>query len=191
MNLVNHFLIAMPSMVDPNFSKTLTYICEHNANGALGIIVNRPIDMDMANLFERVAIQLKEENDNGLIASPFAGMPIYFGGPVQINRGFVLHRPAGVWQATLKVTPEIALTSSRDILLSMGESGEPANAIITLGHAGWAAGQLEWELGQNTWLTVNADPKIIFDLPPEERFQAAIRLLGFDLAHLSSVAGHA
>jgi len=187
MNLVNHFLIAMPSMADQNFSRTLTYICEHNANGALGIIVNRPIDMDIANLFERVAIRLGEEAN----VSPFAGMPIYFGGPVQINRGFVLHRPAGVWQSTLKVTDEIALTSSRDVLLSMGESGEPAKAIITLGYAGWAAGQLEWELSQNTWLTVDADPKIIFDLPPAERFPAAVRLLGFDLANLSAVAGHA
>lgn len=176
-------------MADQNFSRTLTYICEHNANGALGIIVNRPIDMDIANLFERVAIRLKE--GEGEATSPFAGMPIYFGGPVQINRGFVLHRPAGVWQSTLKVTDEIALTSSRDVLLSMGESGEPSKAIITLGYAGWAAGQLEWELSQNTWLTVNADPRIIFDLPPEERFPAATRLLGFDLANLSSVAGHA
>ncbi|MDP2809385.1 MAG: YqgE/AlgH family protein [Rhodocyclaceae bacterium] len=177
----------MPAMADPNFSRTLTYVCEHNADGALGVIVNRPIDMNLAGLFERVDIQLRP----GAPGSLLSDMPVYFGGPVQTDRGFVLHRPAGGWQSTLKVTDEIGLTSSRDILQSMGTSGEPNEVLITLGYAGWMAGQIEWELSQNAWLTVGADPHIMFDLPPEERLPAAMRLLGVDFANLSDVAGHA
>ena len=186
-SLANHFLIAMPAMADPNFSRTLTYVCEHNADGALGIIVNRPIDMNLAGLFERVDIRMQP----GVPKSLLSGMPVYFGGPVQIDRGFVLHRPAGGWQSTLKVTDEIGLTSSRDILQSMGESGKPDEVLITLGYAGWTAGQIEWELSQNAWLTVDADPQIMFELPPEERLPAAMQLLGVDFANLSDIAGHA
>lgn len=184
-NLTHHFLIAMPAMADPNFSRTLTYICEHNAEGALGIVVNRPSDMDLMTLFERVDISL----EGG--AQTFAGMPVYAGGPVQTDRGFVLHRPAGDWQSTLRVTDEIGLTSSRDILQAMNESGQPAEVLVTLGYAGWSAGQLEWELAQNAWLTVAADPRILFDVPPEARLPAAMQLLGVDFASLSEVAGHA
>ena len=184
-NLTHHFLIAMPAMADPNFSRTLTYICEHNADGALGIVVNRPTDMDLGTLFERVQIALEPGGQ------PFAALPVYFGGPVQTDRGFVLHRPTGSWQSTLQVRDGIALTSSRDILLAMGESGEPAEVLVTLGYAGWSAGQLEWELSQNAWLTVAADPRILFALPPEERLPAAMQLLGVDFASLSDVAGHA
>lgn len=186
-SLAQHFLIAMPAMADPNFSRTLTYICEHNAEGALGIIVNRPIDMNLADLFERVSIEL----DEGEPRERFSGLPVYFGGPVQTDRGFVLHRPAGQWQSSLRVSDELALTSSRDILQAMGSTGEPAEAIVTLGYAGWTAGQLEWELAQNAWLTVEADPTIIFGLPAEERLPAAMQLLGVDFANLSEVAGHA
>jgi putative transcriptional regulator len=184
-NLTHHFLIAMPAMADPNFSRTLTYICEHNAEGALGIVVNRPIDMDLATLFERVDIRLEPPGQG------FGAMPVYFGGPVQTDRGFVLHRPTGAWQSTIKVGDGIALTSSRDILQSMSESGEPGEVLVTLGYAGWSAGQLEWELSQNAWLTVAADPRILFDLPAEERLPAAMQLLGVDFASLSEVAGHA
>jgi len=182
-NLTHHFLIAMPAMVDPNFARTLTYICEHNEQGALGIVVNRPLDMTLETLFERIDIPLE--------AMRFAALPVMFGGPVQTDRGFVLHRPLGQWQATLPVRDELGLTSSRDILQSVGSAGEPEEFIVTLGYAGWAAGQLEYELGQNAWLTVAADPRIIFDLSPEERLPAAMQLLGFDLANLSDVAGHA
>ena len=186
-SLAHHFLIAMPAMADANFSRTLTYICEHNAEGALGIIVNRPIDMNLAALFERVDIPLEDEG----VAGRFASLPVYFGGPVQTDRGFVLHRPAGQWQSTLAVGGEVGLTSSRDILQSMGAEGKPAEVIVTLGYAGWSAGQLEWEISQNAWLTVPADPHILFDLPPEERLPAAMQLLGVDFANLSEVAGHA
>ncbi|MBL8488621.1 MAG: YqgE/AlgH family protein [Rhodocyclaceae bacterium] len=186
-NLTHHFLIAMPAMTDPNFARTLTYLCEHNDQGALGIIVNRPIDMDLDTLFEKVSIPIEEAGT----AARFGDLPVYFGGPVQTDRGFVLHRPLGQWQSTLKVHEDIGLTSSRDILQSMASAGEPREILITLGYAGWSAGQLEWEISQNAWLTVEADPGIIFGLPPEERLPAAMQLLGVDFANLSEVAGHA
>ena len=186
-NLTHHFLIAMPAMTDPNFAKTLTYICEHNDQGALGIIINRPIDMNLAGLFERVNIDLEDDR----AVSNYSNMPVYYGGPVQTDRGFVLHRPLGQWQSTLKVKDELGLTSSRDILQSMATEAEPHEVLITLGYAGWSAGQLEWELSQNAWLTVEADPEIIFNLPPEERLVAAMQSLGVDFANLSDVAGHA
>jgi putative transcriptional regulator len=186
-SLVNQFLIAMPAMTDPNFSRTLTYICEHNAEGALGIIVNRPIDMSLAGLFERVNIPLEAE----VAKTELADLPVYFGGPVQTDRGFVLHRPKGQWHSTLTVTEEIGLTSSRDILQAISETGTPNEVVISLGYAGWSAGQIEWELAQNAWLTVPADPAIIFGMPPEERLPAAMQLLGVDFANLSEVAGHA
>ena len=185
--LVNHFLIAMPAMDDPNFSRTLTYVCEHNADGAMGIIVNRPFGMSVGDLFGRVGIPLTE----GEPEQRFAGLPVYSGGPVQTDRGFVLHRKTQPWQSSLKVTDDIALTSSRDILQAMGSTGEPKEALISLGYAGWTAGQLEWELAQNTWLTVEADEHILFGLPTEERLAAAMQRLGVDFANLSEVAGHA
>jgi putative transcriptional regulator len=186
-SLTHHFLIAMPAMADPNFSRTLTYICEHNAEGALGIIVNRPMDMSLATLFERVSIPLEADK----AAGQFAEKPVFFGGPVQTDRGFVLHRPSGDWQSTLKVADDIALTSSRDILQTMSETGEPHDVLVTLGYSGWAAGQLEWELSQNAWLTVVAEPQIIFGMAPDDRLPAAMKLLGVDFANLSDVAGHA
>ena len=186
-SLANHFLIAMPAMTDPNFARTLTYLCEHNAEGALGIIINKPLEIDLGALFERVSVPLTQ----GESQAKYRNLPVYFGGPVQTDRGFVLHRPVGEWQSTLQVTSELGLTSSRDILQSMSDEGKPDDVLVSLGYAGWAAGQLEWELSQNAWLTVAAHPDIIFDLPPEERLPAAMQLLGVDFARLSDVAGHA
>ncbi len=185
-SLTHHFLIAMPAMADPSFSRSLAYICEHNEQGALGIIINRPLDMALATLFERVNIPLE-----GHAAAELGALPVYFGGPVQTDRGFVLHRPMGHWQSTLEVHEDIGLSSSRDILESMGATGEPADILVTLGYAGWSAGQLEWELTQNAWLTVAADAHILFGLPPEERLAAAMQILGVDYTNLSEVAGHA
>jgi putative transcriptional regulator len=185
--LANHFLIAMPALTDSTFSRTLTYICEHNAEGAIGIIVNRPTEMTLSSLFERVDIELEP----GEPEQRFGALPVYFGGPVQTDRGFVLHRPGGSWQSTLLVNPEMALTSSRDILQMMGKAGQPADVLVSLGYAGWTAGQLEWELAQNSWLTVEAEPDVIFGLPAEERLPAAMQLLGVSFANLSDVAGHA
>ncbi|MDR1063365.1 MAG: YqgE/AlgH family protein [Azoarcus sp.] len=182
-NLTHHFLIAMPHMADPHFARTLTYIAEHNDQGALGLIVNRPIDMTLGTLFERVELRLD--------VAGFNAQPVYFGGPVQTDRGFVLHRPTGDWHSTLKVNDEIGLTSSRDILQAIGSRGEPREVLVSLGFAAWTAGQLEQELVDNAWLTVPADMSIIFDLPSEERLTAALHKLGIDLTQLSVVAGHA
>jgi len=182
-NLTDNFLIAMPALEDPYFSNALVYICEHNENGALGIIVNRPIDMSLAGLFEKIDITLDAEN--------LANLPVYFGGPVQLDRGFVLHRPVGQWQSTLAVNSEVGLTSSRDVLAAVGKEGLPAEIIVTLGYAGWEAGQLENELSQNSWLTVPAKASILFEMPPEERLPAAMQNLGVSFTQLSDVAGHA
>ena len=182
-NLTDNFLIAMPSLEDPYFAQALVYICEHTENGALGIIVNRPLDMDLAGLFEK--IDIKQENP------VLAKLPVYFGGPVQLDRGFVLHRPIGHWQSTLKVSDEVGLTSSRDVLASVGSAGLPSEIIVSLGYSGWDAGQLEDELAQNSWLTVPAKSSILFDLPPEERLPAAMQKLGISFSQLSDVAGHA
>jgi len=182
-NLTHHFLIAMPNMADPYFSRTLTYICEHNEQGALGIVVNRPIDMTLEALFERLSLKLEGREA--------AGAPIYFGGPVQTDRGFVLHAPAGNWQSTLRVRDRIGLTTSKDILEAVGRGTGPRKLMVTLGYSGWSAGQLEHELSQNAWLTVEARDAIIFDLPAEERLPAAMELLGVDYARLADEAGHA
>src|SRR5512138_508920 len=182
-NLTHHFLIAMPNMADPHFAKSLTYICEHNDQGALGLVVNRPIDMTLQALFERLQLSLRDPARSDA--------PVYFGGPVQTDRGFVLHEPVGSWQSTLPVREAIGLTTSKDILEAVGRGEGPARLLVTLGYAGWSPGQLEHELSQNAWLTVEARDAIIFDLPAEERLAAAMELLGLDYARLQDAAGHA
>ena len=182
-NLTHHFLIAMPSMADPYFAKSLTFICEHNDQGALGLVVNRPIDMTLQALFERLSLRL---GDNGR-----RDAPVYFGGPVQTDRGFVLHEPVGNWQATLPVRQAIGLTTSKDILEAVGRGEGPKRMLVTLGYAGWSPGQLEQELSQNAWLTVEAKDAILFDIPAEERLPKAMELLGLDFARLQDEAGHA
>ena len=185
-DLTHHFLIAMPAMADPYFSKTLIYIAEHNEQGALGLIVNRPIELNLATLLERISIPFPADNSARLSA-----LPVFFGGPVQTDRGFVLHRPVGEWQSTLTVNQEIGLTSSRDILQSVANSPQPIDLLVTLGYSGWGAGQLEHELAQNAWLTVPASTHILFSLPHEERLAAAMDMLGVDFTNLSDAAGHA
>jgi putative transcriptional regulator len=182
-NLTHHFLIAMPAMADPYFSRTLTFICEHNEQGALGLVVNRPIDMTLAALFERLNLDAGPQ--------PLQETPVYFGGPVQTDRGFVLHMPVGEWSSTLQVRSRIGLTTSRDILEAVSHGSGPERLLVTLGYSGWAAGQLEHEIVQNAWLTVEAQDGIIFDLPAEERLPAAMELLGVSYATLSDEAGHA
>ena len=182
-NLTNHFLIAMPSMADPHFSRTLTYICEHNAKGALGIVVNRPIDLTLSGLFQRINVPLEP----GAVGRA----PVYYGGPVQTNHGFVLHQPVGSWGATLAVQDRVGLTTSKDILEAVGKGAGPPKLLVTLGYSGWGAGQLEGELKQNAWLTVEAQDAILFDIPAEKRLNAAMEILGVDYALLSDSAGHA
>ena len=182
-NLTGHFLIAMPAMADPYFARSVTYVCEHNDEGAMGIVINRPIDMKLDDLFSQINLEL---NDQSL-----AGKPVFFGGPVQIERGFVLHQPVGAWQSTIAVSPETGLTTSKDILEASAHGGGPEKMLVTLGYAGWSAGQLEQEMMQNAWLSVPANDSIIFDLPSEEKLSAAMGLLGLDFARLSEEAGHA
>lgn len=182
-DLTHHFLIAMPAMVDPYFARTLTYVCEHNENGALGLVLNKPTDMDLQTLFEQIEVPLR--------VPEHAGRKVYFGGPVQTDRGFVLHQPVGAWQSTLAVRDDIGLTTSKDVLVAVGQGMGPEKFLVTLGYAGWSAGQLEQELAQNAWLTVPASPELIFDLPDGERLEAAMHRLGVDFASLSDVAGHA
>lgn len=173
----------MPGMADDTFSGAVVYLCEHSEKGALGLVINKPIDITLANLFEKVDLSL-EGND-------LAEQPVYFGGPVQTDRGFVLHRPLGSWSSTLKVTSEIGLTTSKDILQAVSVGDGPDNMIMSLGYAGWSAGQLEAEIAQNAWLTVEADPAVMFDLPVETRLEAAMKLIGANFANLMDVAGHA
>lgn len=182
-NLTNHFLIAMPNMADPYFAKSLTYICDHNENGALGIVVNRPIELTLGGLFEQIGLEL---HDDGKV-----DQPVFFGGPVQMDRGFVLHQPLGNWQSTLAMNELFGLTTSKDILVAVGEGRGPDKMLVTLGYAGWEAGQLESEIAQNAWLTVEASSEIIFGMAPELRYDAAIHMLGIDLGNLSGEAGHA
>jgi len=183
MNLTNHFLIAMPAMADPYFAKALTFICEHNDQGALGLVINRPIDLTLKALFEQVELELTNPR--------LTDLPVYFGGPVQTDRGFVLHQPIGEWQSTLVVDGAVGLTTSKDILEALGDGAGPEKVLVTLGYAGWAPGQLEHEISQNGWLTVRAQPNVIFEVPAEERYSAAMQMLGVDFASLSEEAGHA
>lgn len=182
-NLTDHFLIAMPAMTDPYFAKSLTYVCEHTEQGALGVVINKPIEMTLKMLLDQVGIELEAE--------AHAEELVHFGGPVQMDRGFVLHQPVGEWMSTLAVNDSVALTTSKDVLEAVGRGQGPYKLLVSLGYAGWAAGQLEQELAQNAWLTVPASAAIIFDLPWEQRLTAAMQLLGVDLASLADGAGHA
>jgi putative transcriptional regulator len=181
--LTGHLLIAMPNMMDPNFVRTVTYICEHNDKGALGIIINRPLDMDLGEVFE----QLELVDPDPTVAS----QPVLRGGPVQTERGFVLHEATEEWESTLAVTGTVHLTTSQDILAAMAAGNGPRKALMALGYAGWGAGQLEMEMSANAWLSVPASADILFDTPFEERWRRAAQLLGIDLATISSEAGHA
>lgn len=182
-NLTGHFLIAMPAMADPYFAKSVTYVCEHNDQGAMGIVINRPIDMSLNELFQQIDLQADDET--------LGNSTVFFGGPVHIDRGFVLHHPIGHWQSSLVVNDEMALTTSKDILEASAHGRGPEKMLVTLGYAGWAPGQLEQEIAQNAWLTVPAENSVIFDLPSEQKLDAAMHLLGLDFARFADDAGHA
>lgn len=179
----NQFLIAMPALADPNFSHTVTYICEHTPDGALGIVINRALDLDLAVVLEHMKITPSAPN--------IGGHPVFLGGPVQTERGFVLHSPLGEWNSSVRVTDSMAVTTSRDILEAMAEGRGPEKVLVALGYAGWGPGQLEVEMAQNSWLNSPADPTIMFDTPIEKRWEAAAALMGVDLRLLSSSVGHA
>jgi putative transcriptional regulator len=186
LNLANHFLIAMPLMQDPVFGGSVVYVCEHNENGVLGVVINKPTDMTMQVLFERIDLNLE-----GGMRAPIVNEPIMFGGPVQDDRGFVLHTPGAHYSSSLTVTDQIAFTTSIDVLEAVAAGDGPQHLLVSIGYSGWSPGQLEEEIGRNGWLTVSADPRVMFDVPIEERYKAAIQLLGIDPMMLTAEAGHA
>ena len=185
-DLTNQFLIAMPGMADETFAGAVVYLCEHTENGALGLVINKPIDIKLRNLFEKV--ELKLESDE------LAEQPVFFGGPVQTERGFVLHEKGGdsstAYNSTLSIPGGLAMTTSKDVLEAMADGSGPGKVLVTLGYSGWQPGQLEDELGRNGWLNVGADPKVIFDTPIEQRYAQALSLLGVDPRMLSQEVGH-
>ena len=182
-DFTNHFLVAMPGMTDSNFGGAVVFLAEHSAKGALGLVINRPMELDLKSLFERIDLKLE--------IAPLGTSPVYFGGPVQTDRGFVLHQPLGTWNSTVTVGDSLGLTSSKDVLEAVASGLGPSRLLVTLGYAGWGPGQLEDEIGRNAWLTVKADPDVIFETPVAQRLSRAFGLLGIDPAFLSASAGHA
>ena len=188
LDLKHQFLIAMPAMADTNFERSVVYVCDHSDKGALGLVINRPTDLTLGKLFDRVDLKLE--------IAPRMNDPVYFGGPVQTERGFVLHvvAPADsptLYSSTLAISDEISLTTSKDVLEAIAGGSGPEKVLVTLGYSGWGAGQLEREILQNAWLTVSAAPQIIFDVPADEKYNAALKLLGINSAQLAGHAGHA
>lgn len=182
-SLANHLLIAMPSLTEGLFAQTVVLICEHSEQAALGIVLNKPLGMKLGD----VMAQMKLEPSDIRIGE----QPVLQGGPVNRDRGFVLHRPGGIWDSTHRVSDNVQVTTSRDVLAAIARGEGPQDAFVALGYAGWEAGQLEREMLDNAWLTMPMDEQIVFGLPFEERWQAAWQLLGIDSSSVSLTAGHA
>lgn len=182
-SLENQLLIAMPTLGDPYFNKTVTYICEHNDEGAMGLIINLPVNVTLNELLEQIEANVED--------NPILEQKVLTGGPVSPQRGFVLHSPQDCWSTSLSLSDDIMITTSKDILMALGTDEAPDMFIVTLGYAGWGPGQLEQELQNNAWLTTTADSKILFKTPIEQRWKKATEKLGIDIAHLSSDVGHA
>ncbi|NEX18605.1 MAG: YqgE/AlgH family protein [Halochromatium sp.] len=182
-SLTNHFLIAMPGLQDPNFSRTVTYVCEHSEEGAMGIVINRPMEIQLGEVLAQLEIDTEVNNVNNA--------PVYLGGPVQTDRGFVIHDGNFQFDSTLRVTDEIQVTTSRDVLEAIAKGRGPANRLVALGYAGWSSGQLEQEMIANAWLNGPANAQILFSTPSAQRWQSAAQLLGVDMNLLSGQAGHA
>ena len=183
-NLTKHLLIAMPSLQDPNFSRSVTLICEHSENGAMGIVINQPTSMSVEELIN----SLHNEDETTNLPNK---TPVFAGGPVHMNHGFILHDSDRVWESTHIIDNDLKLTTSEDILIDIGKGTGPENSIVALGYAGWGAGQLEQEIVDNSWLTVPYEAKIVFETPIEKRWQRAAEKLGIDVHLISNVAGHA
>ena len=185
--LSNQFLIAMPGMAGDTFAGAVVYLCEHSEKGALGLVINKPIDIKLKNLFARVELPLDRPD--------MAEAPVYFGGPVQTERGFVLHEGVGgqgePYNSSLKIPGGLEMTTSKDVLEALSSGAGPKRVLITLGYSGWGAGQLEDEMSRNNWINVTAAPEVIFDTPVEQRYGRALALLGIDASMLSQEAGHA
>jgi putative transcriptional regulator len=187
MNLTNHFLVAMPGMADPFFYRAVIYICEHNEDGAMGLIINAPIDITVAGMLKQVEV----ESIHPKIYKEHLNMPVLNGGPVSEDRGFILHEPKDEYHSSIQMTDKLMVTTSKDILGVLGTEAEPKNYIVALGYSGWTAGQLEKELAENAWLTVKADPEVMFNTPVHQRWNKAVEMLGIDPAQLSTESGHA
>ena len=192
MNLTHHFLIAMPGMEDATFSRSVVYLCEHSERGALGLVINKPSDIDLAALFQKIDLHLSRPE--------LGKSPVFQGGPVQTERGFVLHEPVfadadrpeeSVYASTMTIPGGLEMTTSKDVLEALASGAGPRKVLVTLGYAAWGEGQLESELGENSWLTVGADPAVIFDTPVAQRYDKALLLLGLEAWTLSPDAGHA
>lgn len=183
MKLTNQFLIAMPTLQDPNFFHGVTWLCEHNAQGAMGIVINRRLDIEMGEVLHQMNIPTEIE--------AVRRQPIFLGGPVQTERGFVIHKPHGEWDVTLKVTNDLGVTSSRDILEAIARGKGPEHSLVALGYAGWGPGQIEREIGENAWINVDADDRILFETPSEQCWEAAAALSGVDIHRLSTHFGRA
>jgi len=181
--LTNQLLIAMPAMGDPNFAQTIALVCDHSARGALGLILNKPLPMRMGEIFQQLEIELG--------AGPLRERQVLRGGPMQTDRGFVVHRAGGEWDSTLKVSDTLHVTTSRDILAAMARGEGPQEAVVALGYAGWDGGQLEDEIRANAWLNAPVDLDLVFSAPFESRWQAAGRLLGVELSRISPISGNA
>lgn len=179
-NLVHHFLVASPYLADPRFRGAVIYVCEHSDDGALGLVINHPLDIHLGEVLEQLDLHGGELD-----------LPVFSGGPVQPERGFVLHPAGSRWVNTAEVTDEVLLTTSRDILEGIGRGEGPEQFLVALGYSGWGEGQLEAELGSNAWLTCPASTDILFRTPWNERYQAVLALMGIDLNQLSESVGHA
>ena len=183
------FLIAMPGMVDDNFAGSVVYLCDHSDHGAMGLVINRPTDVNLQTVFERLDLDLE--------IRPLSDVPVCFGGPVHTDRGFILHLPdvSDEYGSSLKIPDGLSMTTSKDILESLAQGRGPQRFLMTLGYAGWSAGQLEDEIAANGWLNVPAPTEellhIVFDTPDEYKYQNVLGLLGVDLGFLSSETGHA
>lgn len=191
-NLTNHFLIAMPGLDDAIFTKSVVYVCEHSARGALGLVINKPADINMAALFGKVDLPLTRRD--------LTDKPVFQGGPVQIERGFVLHEPIfaqedkpeqSLYASTMTIPGGLEMTTSKDVLEALSSGFGPRRVLVSLGYSAWGEGQLETELGENSWLTVDADPALIFDTPVEQRYDKALALLGLQAWMISTQVGHA
>ena len=183
-SLKHHFLLAMPHMEDTHFANSLVYLCDHDDNGCMGVIVNRTLEITLDALFDQLSL--------GGEHSLHRNAPVYFGGPMHKDRGFILHRGnSQEWDSSIQVNDDIALTTSMDILQALANNTGPAHFLVCLGCAGWDVGQLENELKENTWLTVDADPSVLFETPPAERLSGAAGILGVDLNLMTRDAGHA
>ena len=191
-NLTHHFLIAMPGLQDASFAKSVVYLCEHSPRGALGLVINKPTDINLKHLFDKVDLPLGRED--------LAATPVLQGGPVQTERGFVLHEAVhaegadaneSVYASTMTIPGGLEMTTSKDVLEAIATGAGPRKLLVTLGYSAWGEGQLESELAENSWLTVGADPAVIFDTPIEQRYDKALSLLGLQSFMLSPGAGHA